>query len=128
MPIRDSRTCLHKKVINRSVLCVLLPPGRVQACGDLACSVAHAIVPAGEATLPHRLRTVHELYYVLSGTGRMHIGGQSRTIRAGQVVQVPPKAIRFIENCGPSDLVVLCIVTPPWRADDGELVTDTDDW
>ena len=86
MILRDSSTCPHRRVIDRSVLCELLHPAKVAGCGALSCSVAHAIVPPGEATLPHRLRTSTELYYILGGTGRMRIGTEIQDVRAGQVL------------------------------------------
>jgi mannose-6-phosphate isomerase-like protein (cupin superfamily) len=122
MIVRDSSTCLHQRVIDRSILCELLHPDQVAGCGALSCSVAHAIIPPGETTLPHRLRVATELYYILSGTGRMHISAESRDVLAGQVVLIPPQKIQYIENTGSSDLVFLCIVTPPWKEDDEELV------
>lgn len=127
MLIRDSSTCPHHRVIDRSVLCELLHPSLNREYAALSCSVAHAIVPPGEATIPHRLRTATELYYVLSGCGQMHIGEESREIRAGQVVLIPPQAVQFIENCTDTDLVFLCIVSPPWTADDEELVAEETD-
>jgi len=92
-------------------------------CAALSCSVAHAIVPPGEATIPHRLRTATEISSTLSGTGRMHIGEEVREIRAGHAVLIPPQEVRFIENCQKADLVFLCIVSPPLRVDDEELVS-----
>ncbi|HRY75929.1 MAG TPA: AraC family ligand binding domain-containing protein [Methanoregulaceae archaeon] len=92
-------------------------------CAALSCSVAHAIVPPGEATIPHRLRTATEISSTLSGTGRMHIREDVREIRAGHAVLLPPQEARFIETPGNPILSSPCIVSPPWRADDEELVS-----
>jgi mannose-6-phosphate isomerase-like protein (cupin superfamily) len=105
-------------VIDRSLLCELLHPDKVPGAGGLGCSVAHAIVPPGEATLSHMLERSTELYYLLSGTGMMHIDDEQAPVREGQIILIPPGARQFIKNTGALDLVFLCIVSPKWRADD----------
>lgn len=121
MLIRDIAACPHRRVLDRSVLCELLNPGNAREARDLRCSIAHAVIPAGESTLPHRLKKASELYYILSGEGRMHVGGEGQDIRPGQVVLIPPGAVQFIENSGAGELTFLCIVEPPWQEEDEEL-------
>jgi mannose-6-phosphate isomerase-like protein (cupin superfamily) len=84
-------------------------------------SLAHAVVKPGETTLPHRLKSA-EIYYVLEGRGRMHIGGEAAVIEAGQAVYIPPAAVQSIDNIGESDLAFLCIVDPAWRAEDEDIL------
>jgi mannose-6-phosphate isomerase-like protein (cupin superfamily) len=84
-------------------------------------SLAHALVPPGEASQPHRLKT-SEVYYLLSGEGLMHIDQEAAPVRAGQAVYIPPGATQWIENTGPDNLTFLCIVDPAWRAEDEEVV------
>jgi mannose-6-phosphate isomerase-like protein (cupin superfamily) len=88
---------------------------------DIRYSLAHAVVGAGEKTLPHALKGA-EVYYVLEGRGFVHIDGERAEVGAGQAVYIPPLAVQFIENAGPGDLAFLCIVDPPWRADGEEVV------
>jgi mannose-6-phosphate isomerase-like protein (cupin superfamily) len=122
MLIRDTGSCPHERVLDRSLLCELLHPDKAAGAGDLSCSIAHAIVPAGEETLPHRLRQSTELYYILRGTGEMHIGNECAVMRPGQIVLIPPRATQYIRNAGEGDLEFLCIVSPKWQADNEELV------
>lgn len=122
MLIRDSASCKHERVMDRSVLLELLHPDKVPGAGDLACSIAHAIVPTGEATLPHRLHKSTELYYILEGNGSMQIDGETSPVRPGQIVLIPPGAVQHIENTGTCALVFLCVVSPKWHAADEELV------
>jgi len=122
MLIRDLKDCQYRRVMDRSILCELLHPRQGAGTGDLRCSIAYAIVPAGEATLPHRLRTAAEIYYILAGSGRMHISGESEGVSAGQIVLIPPQAVQHIENTGTGDLCFLCIVVPAWQEADEELV------
>jgi len=123
MLIRDIIDCPRERVIDQSVLCELLHPDKVPGAAGLGCSIAHAIVPVGEATLPHKLERSAEIYYILEGTGEMHIGKEQALVRAGQVVHIPPGARQFIKNRGNTDLVFLCIVAPKWQADDERLVS-----
>jgi len=52
----------------------------------------------------------------------MHIDAESKTVRAGQAVYIPPGAVQFIENGGRSELRFLCIVDPAWRPEDEEIL------
>ncbi|OPY37406.1 MAG: Cupin domain protein [Methanoregula sp. PtaU1.Bin051] len=122
MLIRHTDDCPHRRVMDASLLCELLHPEHVSGAGKAGCSIAHAVVPAGESTLPHRLRTSTEIYYILSGTGRMRIGGEVKEVGPGHIVMIPPLAVQHIENTGTADLCFLCIVAPPWRGEDEELV------
>jgi mannose-6-phosphate isomerase-like protein (cupin superfamily) len=114
--------CPRRRVMDHSLLCELLHPRNVPDIAALPLSVAHAIVPAGESTLPHRLKSATELYYILEGTGRMHIGAKSAVVHPGQIIVIPEKETQYLENCGTADLAFLCIVTPPWREEDEERV------
>jgi cytosine deaminase len=118
MLIRDIATLPHERVVDRSILCELLHPDSAPGAKDLGCSIAHAHVPPGEATLPHFLRTATELYYILGGRGEMHIGAEQNPVFPGQIVLIPPGALQWIRNTGPEDLVFLCIVCPKWQAGD----------
>lgn len=84
-------------------------------------SLARATVNKAGVTVPHRLRT-SEVYHILEGTGRMHIGRKSAAVSAGDTVYIPPRAIQYIENTGRGNLVFLCIVDPAWRAADEEIL------
>ena len=90
--------------------------------GDLQIrySLAHAKVPAGRATKPHRLKA-SEVYYIITGNGLMHIDEERSEVGPDYTVYIPPDARQYIENTGDSDLVFLCIVDPAWRKEDEEV-------
>ena len=88
---------------------------------EISYSLAHALVERGKTTLPHRLKT-SEVYYILAGRGRMHVGEESRNVRRGQAVYIPPGSVQYIENTGRSNLEFLCIVSPAWRPEDEEIL------
>ena len=122
MIIRDIADFSHERVMDRSLLCELLHPDKVDGTEDLGCSIAHAIVPPGESTLPHLLKKSAELYYILEGKGEMHIGRESAPVHRGQIVYIPRGEHQHIRNTGSGDLVFLCLVAPKWQAADEELV------
>ena len=79
-------------------------------------SLAEASLPAGGATIRHWHAEAEELYLILSGTARMEVDGESRTIAAGDCVLIPPGARHTIEAL--EDLRFLCCCAPPYRDDD----------
>ncbi len=85
-------------------------------------SLAYARVPPGKATVAHRLKGSSEVYFIIQGQGRMHIGDEASPVRAGQAVYIPPGAVQYIENTGALDLVFLCIVDPAWRPENEEVL------
>ncbi|OKH24805.1 mannose-6-phosphate isomerase [Hydrococcus rivularis NIES-593] len=84
---------------------------------ELRYSLAHAVVPVGETSTPHSLKT-SEVYYILSGKGEMHIGEETQIVEPGDAVYIPPNAKQYIRNCANEPLVFICIVDPAWRKED----------
>jgi len=84
-------------------------------------SLAHAVLPPACSSTPHRLKT-SEAYYILAGTGCMHIDEEISVVHAHDAVYIPPGARQFIENIGKEALVFLCIVDPAWRKEDEEIL------
>ena len=80
-------------------------------------SLARARLEPGTRSKPHRL-VGSELYYILSGNGSITIDGETVDLSPGGVVLVPAGATQHVENHGTEDLDFLCIVEPPWRAED----------
>lgn len=80
-------------------------------------SLAHAIIRPGQRSIRHHLEGRSEVYYLLSGEGVMHIDAESRPVRAGDALLIPPGAVQFLENTGTADLLFLAIVEPAWRAE-----------
>jgi len=90
---------------------------------DLRYSLAHAIVPVGRSSIPHRLET-SEVYYILSGQGEMHIDGESQVVEPGDAVYIPPRAKQSIHNDGIEPLMFICIVDPAWHKEDETVYAD----
>jgi mannose-6-phosphate isomerase-like protein (cupin superfamily) len=80
-------------------------------------SLAHAVVPVGQTSTPHALKT-SEVYYILSGTGDMHIDYESQSVEPGDAVYIPPNSRQYIHNSGAEPLIFICLVDPAWRPED----------
>lgn len=83
-------------------------------------SLAHAKLPAGKMTLPHRLKN-SEVYYILKGKGVMYIDKESSKVSAGDAIYIPPHAIQHIKNTTKAALEFLCIVDPAWKKEEEEI-------
>lgn len=84
-------------------------------------SLAHAKIKPGVKTQPHKLKT-SEVYYILSGKGRMFIDKETREVGPGDAIDIPPLAVQCIENTGREDLDFICIVDPAWRLEDEDIL------
>lgn len=84
-------------------------------------SLAHAKLPKGKTTIPHRLKT-SEVYYILKGNGIMHIDKESRKVKTGDTVYIPPRSTQYIKNTEKTALEFLCIVDPAWMKEDEEVL------
>ena len=75
--------------------------------------LARTRVEPGVTTQLHAL-SVHEVYVIESGTGRMTVGdadpfpGWARA----HTVTIPKHVAQSIENTGTDDLIFLCVCTP----------------
>ena len=88
----------------------------------LTYSLAHASIPVGKSSLPHRFFEASEVYYILRGKGIMHIDDETAEVGPGDTIYIPPMGIQYIENIGQEPLDFLCIVDPAWQPDAEELV------
>jgi mannose-6-phosphate isomerase-like protein (cupin superfamily) len=81
-------------------------------------SLAEATLEPDEATQRHYHRATEETYFVLKGSGRMEVDGDSKMIRPGDAVLIPAGAWHTLENNGNSELRFLCFCTPPYSHED----------
>ena len=86
-------------------------------------SLARAALAPGKATHPHTLEFV-EIYYVISGEGRMHLGEETTPVGADSCVYAPPRTRQWLENTSKDkDLVFLCVCHPAYDAQRDHLVS-----
>jgi mannose-6-phosphate isomerase-like protein (cupin superfamily) len=84
-------------------------------------SLAEARLPPGRATIPHHHAKTEEIYYILSGTGDMTLGEDSRSVVPGDAIAIPPGERHTIRNTGPDELVFLCMCAPCYEHADSFL-------
>jgi mannose-6-phosphate isomerase-like protein (cupin superfamily) len=102
-----------------SILRELLHPEKMDL--QIGYSLAYARVTAGKETKPHTLKS-SEVYYIISGSGLMHIDEETFKVGAETAIYIPPGAKQYIENTGKSELKFLCIVDPAWREENEEIL------
>jgi mannose-6-phosphate isomerase-like protein (cupin superfamily) len=85
-------------------------------------SLAEARLPAGQATTPHWHESTEEIYYIQTGQARMRVGDETRHVRAGDAIAIPPGQLHQIVNTGRQTLIFLCCCAPPYEHDDTVLV------
>jgi mannose-6-phosphate isomerase-like protein (cupin superfamily) len=85
-------------------------------------SLAEARVAPGQTTELHFHCRAEEIYYILSGAGRMRLGDEWREVGPGDAVAIPPGDVHQITNIGASELVFLCACAPGYENDDTVLV------
>jgi mannose-6-phosphate isomerase-like protein (cupin superfamily) len=85
-------------------------------------SLAEATVPPGGGTIRHLHRQSEEIYFFMSGSGRMTLGNEEREVRAGEAVLIAPGTPHKLTNPGSEPLVLLCCCAPPYTDADTELL------
>lgn len=79
----------------------------------------YAEVPVGATIGTHQHASDEEEYYlILDGTGRMHVNGETFTVRAGDLVRNPPCGTHGLENTGGEPIKIFVFelqvpATPP---------------
>jgi mannose-6-phosphate isomerase-like protein (cupin superfamily) len=87
-------------------------------------SLAEALVPPGGATIAHLHRRSEEIYLFTRGSGRMRLGEEERSVRAGDCVVIPPGVAHKLWADEPEALILLCCCAPAYSDADTELLED----
>lgn len=78
-------------------------------------SLAEARLGVGAATVPHHHGVTEEIYYILSGSGDMTLGDETRSVGPGDAIAIPPGVRHTIRNTGLVELVFLCTCAPGYE-------------
>ena len=81
-------------------------------------SLAEATLPPGASTGAHRHSKSEEIYYVLSGRGRMTVENETREVKPLDGILLPPGTLHILANIGEEPLVFLCCCAPPYTHED----------
>ena len=81
-------------------------------------SLAEATLEPDQATQRHFHRRSEEIYFVTKGSGSLEVDGETRRVRPGEAILIPPGAWHTLENDGTSELTILCMCSPPYSHED----------
>jgi len=85
-------------------------------------SLAEAVVPPGGATIAHLHRRSEEIYLFTAGSGRMRLGDEERSVRAGDCVVIAPGTEHKLWAEDTEPLMLLCCCAPAYSHDDTVLL------
>jgi mannose-6-phosphate isomerase-like protein (cupin superfamily) len=81
-------------------------------------SLAEARLPAGGSTQEHCHPRAEEIYYITHGTGRMRIDDETREVKAGDAIAIPPGRRHKLWNTGGEVMRLLCCCAPAYEHED----------
>ena len=81
-------------------------------------SLAEARLPAGGATQEHFHPRAEEIYFITHGAGRIRIEAETRDVRAGDAIAIPPGQKHKLWNTGAEVLRLLCCCAPAYEHSD----------
>ncbi len=81
-------------------------------------SLAEARLPVGASTQEHYHVRAEEVYFITHGTGRMRIEGETRDVKAGDAIAIPPGSRHKLWNTGGETLRLLCCCAPAYEHGD----------
>ena len=81
-------------------------------------SLAEACLPAGASTQEHYHIKTEEIYYITHGAGRIRIEGETRDVKTGDAIAIPPGCKHKLWNTGDETLRLLCCCAPAYEHDD----------
>ena len=76
------------------------------------CSLAEETLPPGKTVTPHHHEVLEEIYYILSGSGVMTIGEESREVSAGDAIYIPKHNVHTLTNTGADEMKLLLVCGP----------------
>ena len=80
--------------------------------------IALGKLPSYRAAAMHKHEKTDEVYYVIAGTGNIHLQGKKHAIEKGSVIVVPRGIEHGLENLAAEPLIALCLSSPPYTESD----------
>ena len=81
-------------------------------------SLAEARLPAGSSTQEHYHPKAEEIYFITQGHGRIRIETETRDVKVGDAIAIPPGRKHKLWNLGAEPLKLLCCCSPAYEQSD----------
>jgi mannose-6-phosphate isomerase-like protein (cupin superfamily) len=86
------------------------------------CSLAEETLPPGKTVTPHTHEVLEEIYYILSGSGVMTIGNESRAVSGGDAIYIPVNHTHSLTNTDSKEMKILLVCGPAFYFEDHRIV------
>ena len=87
-------------------------------------SLAEARLPVGASTQEHYHPKAEEIYYITHGAGRIRIESETREVKPGDAIAIPPGQRHKLWNTGTETLRLLCCCAPGYEHADTVITED----
>jgi mannose-6-phosphate isomerase-like protein (cupin superfamily) len=81
-------------------------------------SLAEARLTVGGSTQEHFHPRAEEIYFITQGAGKIRIENETREVRAGDAIAIPPGQKHKLWNTGTETLRLLCCCAPAYEHND----------
>ena len=81
-------------------------------------SLAEARLSVGASTQEHFHPRAEEIYYITHGMGRIRVAGETREVKPGDAIAIPPGQRHKLWNTGGEPLRLLCCCAPAYEHSD----------
>ena len=81
-------------------------------------SLAEARLPAATSTQEHFHPRAEEIYFITHGTGKIRIENETRDVKVGDAIAIPPGQKHKLWNTGTETLRLLCCCAPAYEHTD----------
>jgi mannose-6-phosphate isomerase-like protein (cupin superfamily) len=75
--------------------------------------LASATLEPGKKIEPH-VDPMEEIYFIMSGQGKMHVDDESREVAPGDAIWIPAGSSHALVNTGQSQLFILVVASSNW--------------
>ena len=89
-----------------------------ETAGSTKISFAKLIIEPGHRSRRHFHKETEEIYYILSGQGRVEIGNETFNVGPGHAIFLPIDTYHQIANTGDQNLVFVCSDAPVFDPND----------
>ena len=94
--------------INREAIILINP----ETAGSVKMTFGKITVSPGDGSPRHYHAKTEEIYYIMSGSGKMVIDGKTFSVKKGHSILVPKGARHELANTGRGKLVYICVDSP----------------